>query len=174
MSLLNYTNIDCPKYEDGRCLLAESIVKSLGGNGECPTNESACTYCLETFPNPTEKKPGTVVCSLAVANAPELMMGSNKCIAELSVKQVVKKGAASHGPGSQLLKIYSKRGWPSCQFCRDVAADMNSWGVVGCRARFDEIVESGEAMIAETLRVSTGKDIGMNLTQWRDWLQQQD
>lgn len=44
------------------------------------------------------------------------------------------------GPGTELLKLYSERGIPSCQQCHDLAASMNAWGVDGCRERLEELV----------------------------------
>lgn len=45
------------------------------------------------------------------------------------------------GPGTELLAIMKKKGVPSCQSCKDAAADMNRWGVDGCRERLSVIVE---------------------------------
>ena len=51
-----------------------------------------------------------------------------------------KRFALSHGPGSQLVMIYTRRGMPSCQACHDLAAKMDGWGVDECRKRINEIV----------------------------------
>jgi hypothetical protein len=45
-----------------------------------------------------------------------------------------------YGPGSELLKIYEAAGVPSCDACRELAQQMNDWGVVECRAKLDQIV----------------------------------
>lgn len=48
---------------------------------------------------------------------------------------------SSYGPGTELLRIYEAAGIPSCQACRDLAQQMNNWGVEGCELRLLEIVE---------------------------------
>lgn len=45
-----------------------------------------------------------------------------------------------YGPGSELLKIYEAAGVPHCDACRELAQEMNNWGVQECRSRIDEIV----------------------------------
>ncbi len=47
----------------------------------------------------------------------------------------------TYGPGSELLKMLAEDGVPSCQACRDTAADMDRLGVEGCRQQLDEFVE---------------------------------
>lgn len=46
-----------------------------------------------------------------------------------------------YGPGTELLRIYEAAGIPSCQACKDLAQQMNNWGVEGCELRLLEIVE---------------------------------
>jgi len=45
-----------------------------------------------------------------------------------------------YGPGSELLKHYDSMGVPTCEACKDLAQQMNNWGVDECRKRVDEIV----------------------------------
>ncbi len=45
-----------------------------------------------------------------------------------------------YGPGTELLKIYEAAGVPSCDACKELAQDMNNWGVAGCRERLEETV----------------------------------
>lgn len=45
-----------------------------------------------------------------------------------------------YGPGTELLRIYEAAGVPSCDACKELAQDMNNWGVAGCRERLEEIV----------------------------------
>jgi hypothetical protein len=46
-----------------------------------------------------------------------------------------------YGPGTELLRIYSDAGVPTCEACHDLANKMNRWGVQGCEDRLDEIVD---------------------------------
>lgn len=57
-----------------------------------------------------------------------------------TVQQVAKPEAKpnGYGPGSQLLKLW--KGMPHCKACEALAAEMDQWGVAGCRKRFDAIV----------------------------------
>lgn len=45
-----------------------------------------------------------------------------------------------YGPGSELLKIYEAAGVPSCDACKELAQQMNNWGVDECRKSLDSIV----------------------------------
>lgn len=45
------------------------------------------------------------------------------------------------GPGSQLLKMYENAGVPHCQACKELAVNMDHWGVEGCKERIDTIVQ---------------------------------
>ena len=40
-----------------------------------------------------------------------------------------------------MLEIFSTAGVPHCQACIDSAAQMDAWGVQGCRERLPEIIE---------------------------------
>ena len=46
-----------------------------------------------------------------------------------------------HGPGSKLLELFNSAGVPHCQACINAAAQMDAWGVDGCREHLTEIVE---------------------------------
>lgn len=46
-----------------------------------------------------------------------------------------------HGPGSQLLKMYTDAGVPHCHTCLSLATKMDEWGVQECRNRIEEIVD---------------------------------
>lgn len=46
-----------------------------------------------------------------------------------------------HGPGSKLLEIFETAGVPHCQECIDSAAQMDAWGVEGCRERLGKITQ---------------------------------
>jgi hypothetical protein len=52
---------------------------------------------------------------------------------------------ARPGPGSHLKAILAKMGVPPCQSCAEYAAQMDGWGVAGCRERLEEIVAHLEA-----------------------------
>jgi GT2 family glycosyltransferase len=61
------------------------------------------------------------------------------------------------GPGSELRQWLSETfGFPSCGFCRDLAKDMDEWGVEECRNRLDEIadriIENTHTWIAEATK----------------------
>lgn len=45
-----------------------------------------------------------------------------------------------YGPGTELLAIYEASKIPTCDACKELAQDMNDWGIEGCRSRLDEIV----------------------------------
>lgn len=45
------------------------------------------------------------------------------------------------GPGWQLIQQWAKLGVPPCQACKDLAAQMDQWGVPGCRDRLTDIVD---------------------------------
>lgn len=51
------------------------------------------------------------------------------------VKQIEPNG---YGPGSQLLNLW--KDMPHCDACYALAAEMDAWGINGCRQRFDFIV----------------------------------
>ena len=45
-----------------------------------------------------------------------------------------------YGPGTELLKIYESAGVPSCDACKELAQDMNNYGIAECRKRIEEFV----------------------------------
>lgn len=45
-----------------------------------------------------------------------------------------------YGPGTELLRIYEAAGVPSCDACKELAQEMNNWGVAECRKKLEEIV----------------------------------
>lgn len=51
-----------------------------------------------------------------------------------------KRARVQFGPGSWLKAIFAELGFSGCQICGERAAEMDRWGVEGCRERFDEIV----------------------------------
>lgn len=56
-------------------------------------------------------------------------------------KSCVTCAAPQYGPGTELIAAFKKLGVPSCQQCIELAAQMDAWGVGGCRERLEEIVE---------------------------------
>lgn len=44
------------------------------------------------------------------------------------------------GPGTELKKIWTVKGYPECDACTELAARMNSWGVRRCKIKLEEIV----------------------------------
>lgn len=54
--------------------------------------------------------------------------------------EAVGGGIKLYGPGTELLKIYETAGVPTCDACKELAQDMNNWGIAECRKRIDEIV----------------------------------
>ena len=50
------------------------------------------------------------------------------------------KPVLGNGPGTRLVNSFKKMGAPECPACFSLAEKMNSWGIVGCQQRIDEIV----------------------------------
>ena len=50
-------------------------------------------------------------------------------------------GAIGHGPGTELVAILRKLGAPECDRCKEYAQQMNRWGVEGCKALRQEIID---------------------------------
>ena len=46
-----------------------------------------------------------------------------------------------YGPGTELLKIYEAAGVPTCDACKELAQQMNNWGVEKCREKIEKILE---------------------------------
>lgn len=44
------------------------------------------------------------------------------------------------GPGTELKAVFAQLGVPACQACHETAAQMDAWGVAGCKAHRGEIV----------------------------------
>jgi hypothetical protein len=55
---------------------------------------------------------------------------------------------AAVGPGTELKRMTSLMGIPACKACHAYAAEMDGWGVAGCRDRFEEIVKHLEHQAA--------------------------
>lgn len=45
------------------------------------------------------------------------------------------------GPGTELVAIFREMGMPACQQCHALARKMNRWGVEGCRANLQAIID---------------------------------
>lgn len=45
------------------------------------------------------------------------------------------------GPGTQLMNAYSRKGIPGCSRCYSLANKMDTWGVNGCWAHLQEIID---------------------------------
>ncbi len=45
-----------------------------------------------------------------------------------------------YGPGTELLAIYEAAKIPTCDACKELAQDMNDWGIEGCRSKLEEII----------------------------------
>lgn len=60
-----------------------------------------------------------------------------------------------YGPGSELLHHYASKEMPDCEDCFTLCRKMNDWGVAGCEARLNEIIEDifprAKQWVAESL-----------------------
>lgn len=134
--------IDCKYHANGHCMLAEAAAMRITGTRlDCTPTEGACNHCLKTTPDPKRDAYGEVVCSLISAalrnNGGDHMTA---LLATCRSELVVEPPSLPRGVGTNLKERWQSYGMPSCQFCRNLAEDMNRWGPVGCRVRFDEIV----------------------------------
>lgn len=57
-------------------------------------------------------------------------------------EEVVEKAVLDgSGPGTELLRMYHDAGVPRCPACIAMAAQMNKWGVDGCREKIEAITD---------------------------------
>lgn len=66
--------------------------------------------------------------------------GCGGCRKSVKRPSSVLRDPDGRGPGSQLIKIFESAGAEKCQDCINLAADMDAWGVLVCRAKLETIV----------------------------------
>lgn len=78
--------------------------------------------------------------STTIANVPRKCCGGDQTGATWD-DIVAKASADKAGPGAALLKLFHAAGVPTCPACIVMAAQMNQWGVEGCKENVEKIIE---------------------------------
>lgn len=139
--------LPCEYRQESRCLVAESILRAVGVESECPLPPDACQNCLAR-PNARDVNSMTIgVAVLAVGPSSEaagavVRMFGDKIDRATAVATATIDDESDYGAGTELTRFLSWLGYeytPDCN-CRGYAATMNRNGIEWCEQNISTIV----------------------------------